>query len=107
MLRISSNGIIFPQAVELRLRKISGSLPQLAVLAFLLFEAFALRGGETTITTACITLMLTNSGAQAICAAANFRRERMDSCVLRTILSTLIQLHPDGPFTKFRGVTVC
>jgi len=63
--------LFFPEAVELRLRKISRGLPQDVVAAsqftnfpFQLFEAFAFGGGQPAITTTGVPFMLTEPGAQ-------------------------------------------
>lgn len=66
-------GAIFPQAVELRLRKISGSLAQDIVAAaqltnfqLQLFQALAFSGGEATINASCIAFILTQPDKQGI-----------------------------------------
>ena len=73
-------GLFFPEAVELRLRKISLSLLQDVVAAVQLtnltlrfFQALAFSGGEATLTATGITLILMPSYTQGLRRTANFR----------------------------------
>ncbi|EZJ78634.1 hypothetical protein AC27_4585 [Escherichia coli 1-182-04_S3_C2] len=68
----------FPEAVELRLRKISGSLAkdivtaaQFTIFTFQLFQTLTFSGGEPTITAPGIPLMLANPDTQSLRCTAN------------------------------------
>ncbi|OKX36783.1 hypothetical protein AWP92_20410 [Escherichia coli] len=70
---------LFPEAVELRLRKISGSLAkdivttaQFRIFTFRLFQTLTFSGGKPTIVTASgIPFMLTNPDSQSLRRTAN------------------------------------
>ncbi len=69
--------LFFPEAVELRLRKISGSLAkdivtaaQFTIFTFQLFQTLTFSGGESTITAPGIPLMLTTRFSRS----SSFRR---------------------------------
>ncbi|PAT82065.1 hypothetical protein BTP99_10615 [Escherichia coli] len=73
-----AEALFFPEAVELRLRKISGSLAkdivtaaQFTIFTFQLFQTLTFSGGESTITTPGIPLMLTNPHTQSLWCTAN------------------------------------
>ncbi|AQV49656.1 hypothetical protein BE941_06690 [Escherichia coli] len=70
--------LFFPEAVELRLRKISGSLAkdivtaaQFTIFTFQLFQTLTFSGGEPTITAPGIPLMLANPDTQSLWRTAN------------------------------------
>nr|DAW96570.1 MAG TPA: hypothetical protein [Caudoviricetes sp.] len=63
----------FPEAVELRLRKISGSLAkdivtaaQFTIFTFQLFQTLTFSGGKPTITASGIPLILANPDTQSL-----------------------------------------
>ncbi|OVD03979.1 hypothetical protein UQ14_24185 [Escherichia coli] len=67
-----------PEAVELRLRKISGSLAkdivtaaQFTIFTFQLFQTLTFSAGEPTITAPGIPLMLANPDTQSLRRTAN------------------------------------
>ncbi|OKV57278.1 hypothetical protein AWP58_00470 [Escherichia coli] len=69
---------LFPEAVELRLRKISGSLAkdivttaQFTIFTFQLFQTLTFNGGKPTITASGIPLMLANPDTQSLWRTAN------------------------------------
>ncbi|AQV40989.1 hypothetical protein BZK32_19395 [Escherichia coli] len=81
--------LFFPGAVELRLRKISGSLAkdivtaaQFTIFTFQLFQTLTFSGGETTITAPNILLMLEYPDVQSLRCTANLRGNRTNCCPL-------------------------
>lgn len=96
LLRRVSGRRIFPQMAEVRFRKISGSLPQNIAAAtqfsdfpLQFFETFALRDGESFITTAWGPFVLTKPGAQGAAAATDYFREPVRQNALKSNISLL------------------
>lgn len=106
-------GAIFPQAVELRLRKIRRSLAQyivaatqFKVLALQLFQAVAFSSGEVTITASGIALILTQPDTQGLRGAADFRGDGADGRPLRVLVVLAFDNQSNGPLTDLRGNNV-
>lgn len=105
--------LFFPQAVELRLRKIRRSLAQdivaatqFTVLALQLFQAVAFSSGEVTITASGIALILTQPDTQGLRGTANFRGDEVDGRPLRVIVVLVFDNQSNGPLTDLRGNNV-
>ena len=81
--------LFFPEAVELRLRKISGSLAkdivtaaQFTIFTFQLFQTLTFSGGEPTITAPGIPLMLAYPDSQSLRCTANLWGNGTNCCPL-------------------------
>ncbi|PBQ43699.1 hypothetical protein COD56_07060 [Escherichia coli] len=81
--------LFFPEAVELHLRKISGSLAkdnvivaQFTIFTFQLFQTLTFIGGKPTITAPGIPLMLVYPDMQSLRRTANLWGNRTNCCPL-------------------------
>lgn len=102
--------LFFPQAVELRLRKIRGSLAQdivaaaqFAVFTLQFLQTLAFCGAQSAVTCTGIALILTQLGTQGLRRTADFRGDGADGRPLRVIVILAFDNHTNGSLTDLRG----
>lgn len=102
--------LFFPQAVELRLRKIRGSLAQdivaaaqFAVFTLQFLQTLTFSGAQSAVTCTGIALILTQPGTQGLRRTADFRGDGADGRPLRVIVILAFDNHTNGPLTDLRG----